>query len=106
MHYDPELFDDPETCQYDRFLDPTAKTRKGTFRSSHLRPFGGGGAHLCPFISYEARVMLVMMLLELDMRLSSEEESTATPCVLFSLDKESMSQIVIQSWKVRVRDHD
>jgi cytochrome P450 len=81
MHMDPEIFENPETFQYDRFLDPQATSKKGTKLSSHLRPFGGG-VHLCPgrkFIGYEARAILAMILLKYDMRLRPGETNVSPP---------------------------
>lgn len=76
LHFDPDIFQDPETFQYDRFIDHTAKAKNGkSLHSSHSRPFGGG-IHLRPdrkFISYEARAMVAMMLLQFDMRLPNGE---------------------------------
>ena len=75
MHMDPEIFDNPETFQYDRFLDPDAVTKQGTKLSNHLRPFGGG-AHMCPgrkFIGYEARALLAMLLFKYEMRVRPGE---------------------------------
>ena len=75
MHMDPDIFDNPQKFQYDRFLDPNATSKKGTKLSTHLRPFGGG-VHMCPgrkFIGYEARAMLAMILLNYDMRLKDGE---------------------------------
>lgn len=75
MHMDPEIFDIPETFQYDRFLDPDALTKQGTRLSTHLRPFGGG-VHMCPgrkFIGYEARALLAMLLLKYEMRIRPGE---------------------------------
>jgi len=85
MHYDPDIFKDPNVFQYDRFLDPTARSLKGnTLLSSHLRPFGGG-AHLCPgrkFIAYESQAFLAMMFVTLDMRLV---EGESRPGILYGL---------------------
>ncbi len=75
MHMDEEIFENPETFQYDRFLDPDALTKHGTKLSSHLRPFGGG-VHMCPgrkFIGYEARAFLAMLLLKYEMRVRPGE---------------------------------
>jgi len=76
MHHDPMIFEDPEVYKFDRFLDPKAKTPDGkALLSSQLRPFGGG-SHSCPgrkFIDYEARALLAMMLLKLDMQLTPQQ---------------------------------
>ena len=47
VHMDPSIFEDPDTFQYDRFLDPTKKGLNGKPISTYFRPFGGG-SHLCP----------------------------------------------------------
>ncbi len=75
MHLDPNIFEHPQTFQFDRFLDPDAVSKKGTKLSSHLRPFGGG-VHMCPgrkFIGYEARALLAMILLKYEMRIRAGE---------------------------------
>lgn len=72
MHYDPSIFDEPETYIYDRFANPNAKSKTGnTPLSSHVRAFGGG-AHLCPgrrFIAYKSRAFAAMMMVYLEMKL-------------------------------------
>ncbi|CAJ1931147.1 unnamed protein product [Cylindrotheca closterium] len=79
-HMHPSIFENPETFQYDRFLDPTKKALNGKRLLSYFRPFGGG-MHLCPgrkFISYESRVFLAMLLLKLDMKLEDPSEPIPT----------------------------
>ncbi|KAL3940513.1 MAG: hypothetical protein SGBAC_004964 [Bacillariaceae sp.] len=79
-HMDPSIFENPETFQYDRFLDPTKKALNGKRLSSYWRPFGGG-AHLCPgrkYISYEARAFLATLLLKVDIKLDDPREPIPT----------------------------
>jgi len=87
LHYDPELFDDPETYQYDRFAPvagkPAVFTKNGKQVAEPLRAFGGGG-HLCPgrkFILYETLVFCAVLLTQFDMKLSAEETATEQQAV-------------------------
>ena len=75
VHMDPDIFEEPTKFQYDRFVDPNARSKKGTLLTSHWKPFGGG-AHLCPgrkFITYEFQALLAMILLKIDMRFAEGE---------------------------------
>uniref|UniRef100_A0A8C9ARN9 Cholesterol 7-alpha-monooxygenase n=1 Tax=Prolemur simus TaxID=1328070 RepID=A0A8C9ARN9_PROSS len=69
MHLDPEIYPDPLTFKYDRYLDENGKT-KTTFYSNGLKlkyyymPFGSG-ATICPgrlFAVYEIKQFLILML--------------------------------------------
>ncbi|XP_006140925.1 cholesterol 7-alpha-monooxygenase [Tupaia chinensis] len=69
MHLDPEIYPDPLTFQYNRYLDENGKT-KTTFYSNGLKlkyyymPFGSG-ATICPgrlFAVHEIKQFLVLML--------------------------------------------
>jgi cytochrome P450 len=42
MLMDPDNFNNLETFQYDRFVDPSKKSAKETLLTSQLRPFDGG----------------------------------------------------------------
>ncbi|XP_008572483.1 PREDICTED: cholesterol 7-alpha-monooxygenase [Galeopterus variegatus] len=69
MHLDPEIYPDPLTFKYDRYLDENRKT-KTTFYSNGLKlkyyymPFGSG-ATICPgrlFAVHEIKQFLFLML--------------------------------------------
>lgn len=69
MHLDPEIYPDPLTFKYDRYLDENGKT-KTTFYSNGLKlkyyymPFGSG-ATICPgrlFAVQEIKQFLILML--------------------------------------------
>ncbi|XP_008056595.1 cholesterol 7-alpha-monooxygenase [Carlito syrichta] len=69
MHLDPEIYPDPLTFKYDRYLDENGKT-KTTFYSNGLKlkyyymPFGSG-ATICPgrlFAVHEIKQFLILML--------------------------------------------
>ncbi|XP_003793722.1 cholesterol 7-alpha-monooxygenase [Otolemur garnettii] len=69
MHLDPDIYPDPLTFKYDRYLDENGKT-KTTFYSNGLKlkyyymPFGSG-ATICPgrlFAVYEIKQFLILML--------------------------------------------
>ncbi|CAJ1931145.1 unnamed protein product [Cylindrotheca closterium] len=88
-HMHPSIFENPETFQYDRFLDPTKTALNGKRLLNYWRPFGGG-AHLCSgrkFISYEVRVFLAILLLKVDMKL--EDPSELKPAI--ALDRQGFS---------------
>ena len=79
VHMDPNIFANPETFQYDRFLDPKAKVAHGGggLLQNYFKPFGGG-AHLCPgrkFIGYETRALLAMLLSRLDLQLAPQDQA-------------------------------
>lgn len=69
MHLDPEIYPDPLTFKYDRYLDENRKT-KTTFYSNGIKlkyyymPFGSG-ATICPgrlFAVQEIKQFLILML--------------------------------------------
>ncbi|XP_006877024.1 PREDICTED: cholesterol 7-alpha-monooxygenase-like [Chrysochloris asiatica] len=69
MHLDPEIYQDPLTFKYDRYLDENGKA-KTTFYSNGLKlkyyymPFGSG-ATICPgriFAVHEIKEFLILML--------------------------------------------
>nr|3DAX_A Chain A, Cytochrome P450 7A1 [Homo sapiens]3DAX_B Chain B, Cytochrome P450 7A1 [Homo sapiens] len=69
MHLDPEIYPDPLTFKYDRYLDENGKT-KTTFYCNGLKlkyyymPFGSG-ATICPgrlFAIHEIKQFLILML--------------------------------------------
>lgn len=76
MHLDPEIYPDPLTFKYDRYLDENGKT-KTTFYSHGLKlkyyymPFGSG-ATICPgrlFAVQEIKQFLILMLSYFDLEL-------------------------------------
>ncbi|XP_037658975.1 cytochrome P450 7A1 [Choloepus didactylus] len=76
MHLDPEIYPDPLTFKYDRYLDENGKT-KTTFYSNGLKlkyyymPFGSG-ATICPgrlFAVHEIKQFLILMLSYFELQL-------------------------------------
>ncbi|XP_023573454.1 cholesterol 7-alpha-monooxygenase [Octodon degus] len=76
MHLDPEIYPDPLTFKYDRYLDENRKT-KTTFYSNGIKlkyyymPFGSG-ATICPgrlFAIQEIKQFLILMLLYFELEL-------------------------------------
>ncbi|XP_004842208.1 cholesterol 7-alpha-monooxygenase [Heterocephalus glaber] len=76
MHLDPEIYPDPLTFKYDRYLDENKKT-KTTFYSNGIKlkyyymPFGSG-ATICPgrlFAVQEIKQFLILMLLYFELEL-------------------------------------
>ncbi|XP_003464463.3 cytochrome P450 7A1 [Cavia porcellus] len=76
MHLDPEIYPDPLTFKYDRYLDENRKT-KTTFYSNGIKlkyyymPFGSG-ATICPgrlFAVQEIKQFLILMLLYFELEL-------------------------------------
>ncbi|CAB9508450.1 25-hydroxycholesterol 7-alpha-hydroxylase (Fragment) [Seminavis robusta] len=75
LHRDPDIFENADEFQYDRFVD---KSRKDfTFRDGKTLPHEpvipfGGGEQYCPgrkFAAYEAKLFLAMMMQTFDMKL-------------------------------------
>ena len=91
IHMDPEIYPNPETFQWDRFLPKTndssssSSSSTTSVRTTFTHKNGktidawkafGGGAHLCPgrkFIGYEAQAYLAMIIRQLDIRLKQGE---------------------------------
>ncbi|XP_039725255.1 cytochrome P450 7A1 isoform X2 [Pteropus medius] len=76
MHLDPEIYPDPLTFKYDRYLDENGKA-KTTFYSNGLKlkycymPFGSG-ATICPgrlFAVQEIKQFLILMLFYFELEL-------------------------------------
>ncbi|KAF5926273.1 hypothetical protein HPG69_011403, partial [Diceros bicornis minor] len=81
MHLDPEIYPEPLTFKYDRYLDENAKT-KTTFCSNGLKmkyyymPFGSG-ATICPgrlFAVQEIKQFLILMLAYFELELVESHE--------------------------------
>jgi hypothetical protein len=78
LHSDPDIFDNPDQFQYDRFVNPEQVfTYKSGKKLTHAPVMSfGGGSHLCPgrkFIGYEVPLFLAMLMLNFDMRLAEGE---------------------------------
>jgi cytochrome P450 len=78
LHSDPDIFDNPDQFQYNRFVNPEQVfTYKSGKKLTHAPVMSfGGGSHLCPgrkFIGYEVRLFLAMLMLNFDMRLAEGE---------------------------------
>ncbi|XP_037363920.1 cytochrome P450 7A1 [Talpa occidentalis] len=69
MHLDPEIYPDPLTFKYDRYLDENGKTKTDFYRNGvrlkyYYMPFGSG-ATICPgrlFAVHEIKQFLILML--------------------------------------------
>lgn len=69
MHLDPEIYPDPLTFKYDRYLDENGKTKTAFYRNGiklkyYYMPFGSG-ATICPgrlFAVHEIKEFLILML--------------------------------------------
>nr|XP_002758974.2 cytochrome P450 7A1 [Callithrix jacchus] len=69
MHLDPEIYPDPSSFKYDRYLDENGKTKttfycNGLKLKCHYMPFGSG-ATICPgrlFAIHEIKQFLILML--------------------------------------------
>ncbi|XP_074543961.1 cytochrome P450 7B1 [Halichoeres trimaculatus] len=77
MHMDPEIYDDPQTFQLDRYLqDGREKTdfyKDGQKLKYYLMPFGSGSS-MCPgryFAMNEIKQFLCLMLLYFDLQLEA-----------------------------------
>uniref|UniRef100_A0A8C6XGF2 Cytochrome P450 family 8 subfamily B member 1 n=1 Tax=Naja naja TaxID=35670 RepID=A0A8C6XGF2_NAJNA len=80
LHMDPEIYPEPQTFKYDRFLSPEGK-RKEFFKNgkklrTSIMPFGGGTS-MCPgrfFAISEMKIFAILMLTHFDMELVNPEE--------------------------------
>ncbi|XP_058131536.1 cytochrome P450 7A1 isoform X2 [Dasypus novemcinctus] len=76
MHLDPEIYPDPLTFKYDRYLDENGKTKTAFYRNGYklkyyYMPFGSG-ASICPgriFAVHEIKQFLILMLSYFDLQL-------------------------------------
>jgi len=83
LHHNSELFDEPETFQYDRFV------HKNTDKD--IRPFGGG-SRLCPgrkFIRFEVQAFISMLMVNFDMRIVDGESK---PDINYAMQGVGVSQ--------------
>ncbi|XP_026216804.1 cytochrome P450 7B1 isoform X2 [Anabas testudineus] len=83
MHLDPEIYEDPETFRFDRYMqDGTVKTefyKDGQKLKYYLMPFGSGST-MCPgrhFALNEIKQFLCLLLLYFDLELE-EGQTRAT----------------------------
>ena len=73
LHFNPDIFDNPHSFQWDRFL-PNKNTSSNL--DSMMRAFGGG-VHLCPgrkFIANEVKVFVATLISNCDMRLAPHDD--------------------------------
>ncbi|XP_055969171.1 cytochrome P450 7A1 [Sorex fumeus] len=76
MHLDPEIYPDPLTFKYDRYLDEDGKIKTAFYRNGHrlkyyYMPFGSG-ATICPgriFAVLEIKQFLILMLTYFELEL-------------------------------------
>ncbi|XP_064201792.1 cytochrome P450 7A1 [Anguilla rostrata] len=76
LHFDPEIYEDPLTYRYDRFLDESGQERSSFFRGGrklryYYMPFGSGVTK-CPgrfFAVHEIKQFLFLLLAHFDMAL-------------------------------------
>ncbi|ETE62728.1 7-alpha-hydroxycholest-4-en-3-one 12-alpha-hydroxylase, partial [Ophiophagus hannah] len=80
LHMDPEIYPEPQTFKYDRFLSPEGKRKEFFKNGKKLRtcimPFGGGTS-MCPgrfFAISEMKIFAILMLTHFDMELLNPEE--------------------------------
>ncbi|CAI5789185.1 7-alpha-hydroxycholest-4-en-3-one 12-alpha-hydroxylase-like [Podarcis lilfordi] len=80
LHMDPEIYPDPHTFKYDRFLNPDGTKREfyknGKKLKQYTMPFGGGPS-ICPgrfFAVTELKMFVILMLTCFDMELVNAEE--------------------------------
>uniref|UniRef100_A0A665V469 25-hydroxycholesterol 7-alpha-hydroxylase n=1 Tax=Echeneis naucrates TaxID=173247 RepID=A0A665V469_ECHNA len=84
MHLDPEIYEEPQTFQFDRFIQDgrprTGFYKRGQKLKYYLMPFGSGSS-ICPgrFIAIsEIKQFLCLLLLHFDLQLE-DGQTTATP---------------------------
>ena len=83
LHHNSEIFDEPETFHYDRFI------LKNTEKD--IRPFGGG-SRLCPgrkFIRYEVQAFISLLMVNFDMRIV---EGESKPDINYAMQGVGVSQ--------------
>lgn len=80
LHMDPEIYSEPKTFKYDRFLSPEGKRKEFFKNGKKLRtcimPFGGGPS-MCPgrfFAVSEMKIFTILMLTLFDIELVNPEE--------------------------------
>lgn len=85
LHHDPGVFENPTEFRYDRFVGKSKQDftyADGTTPLTHdpVIPFGGG-EHLCPgrkFVSYEARLLVALLMQNFDIRLVQGQTRPST----------------------------
>ena len=85
-HKDPQLFESPESFQYDRFYSPPDQPPKKFFHHGqevryNVIPFGGG-VSLCPgraFAFNEIRLFILICLCNFDFHLEAHQEPVSDP---------------------------
>nr|XP_019965498.1 PREDICTED: cholesterol 7-alpha-monooxygenase-like [Paralichthys olivaceus] len=83
IHMDPEIYEEPETYRFDRFMqDGKEKTnfyKDGQKLKYYLMPFGSGTSK-CPgryFALYEIKQFLCLVLLHFDLQLEEGQDGVA-----------------------------
>ncbi|XP_060639455.2 5-beta-cholestane-3-alpha,7-alpha-diol 12-alpha-hydroxylase-like [Anolis sagrei] len=80
LHMDPEIYPEPQTFKYDRFINPDGTKKEfyknGKLLKHYIMPFGGGST-MCPgryFAVSEMKMFVILMLVYFDMELVNAEE--------------------------------
>jgi cholesterol 7alpha-monooxygenase len=83
VHFDPEIYPDPYTYRYDRFINASSsimKNAKALPASNCYLPFGGG-ANYCPgrkFANYEIKAIATILLNNYSIEFVSKEIAIKT----------------------------